>query len=39
MNIDVVGRVRPSTRGEGPQTLHTDGQNKLASRPGASFFK
>ena len=39
MNVDVVGRVRPSIRGEGPHTLQTDGHNKLASRPGASYFQ
>ena len=38
MNVDVVGRVRPPIRGEGPQSLHTDGQHKLAGRPQGNYF-
>ena len=38
MNIDVVGRVRPSLRGEGPCNLELDG-NRLADRPGGTYYR
>ncbi|KAK2159852.1 hypothetical protein LSH36_145g07016 [Paralvinella palmiformis] len=38
MNIEVIGRVRPSIRGEGPPTLIVDSHNKMASRPGGTYF-
>ena len=39
MNIDVVGRIRPSLSGEGPQDLALDGLNKIASKPGSTYYR
>ena len=39
MHIDVIGRIRPSQRGEGPHTLEIDGHNRIASRPDGTYFK
>uniref|UniRef100_A0A1I8HTF7 Kinesin motor domain-containing protein n=1 Tax=Macrostomum lignano TaxID=282301 RepID=A0A1I8HTF7_9PLAT len=38
MNIDVIGRVRPSIRNEGPCTLAIGSDNRVSSRPGGQSF-
>ncbi|GFO36651.1 coiled-coil domain-containing protein 78-like isoform x1 [Plakobranchus ocellatus] len=37
MNIQVIGRVRPMTRGEGT-AIHVEGYNKVAARAGGPYF-
>ena len=39
MNIDVVGRVRPSIRGEGPVSLIIENENQVATQSGGTLFE
>ena len=38
MNIDVVGRIRPQSRGEGLSSLHVEASGRVAAQAGGPYF-
>ena len=38
MNIDVVGRMRPQSRGEGASSLQVEASGRVAAQTGGPYF-